>query len=581
MFFQVLWPSLISTLALSVANMADALAVGNRMGESGLAAIGIVTPLYMIYNVLGLAFATGGSVTHSRLTAEGRDEEAVAHFKRMCLWLFGLSLVIAILGNLLLDVILKLLGAGLDNPVLHRLCGEYARPLLYAAPVMLFNLVLYNYVRCDNGARIATIGFTVGCVADVGFNILFVLVLGWGVKGSAWATVIAQTISVVIMSLHFRGKTGVLNIAAMKHAVSGADTDYLVGRSVRLGLTTSSGYVFQFLFLVLGNRLLLLAGQRGLINGEDYVAVFDVVMNISYVAYGVCQAFSDTMQPLASTFSAEHDADDLRYLIHIAMGYGLSVGTAVAVLIGLFAGDVSGLFGIRGADTLALSVRAIRIFCLSTPFAGATIILTGYYQSTDKELLASLATTFRTLAMLLPVTFLTGWFFPLEFWWLFFISEFCSLAALLIAVFLTRKKYAARAALPVFSAFMDQSDYDLAQVLAGVEEFCDRQEIPIKTATLLQLAVEELTVVTIEKAFTGGKDEYIQLTIAGEENGDYVLHIRNSAPQFNPFDMRMDRINAQLQEDVMDSMGVMMVKKKAKDLHYRNFQGFNVMTVRL
>ena len=79
MFFQVLWPSLISAAALSAANMADAVALGNRMGESGLAAIGIVTPLYMIYNVVGLAISTGGGVTHSGLTAEGKEEEALAH----------------------------------------------------------------------------------------------------------------------------------------------------------------------------------------------------------------------------------------------------------------------------------------------------------------------------------------------------------------------------------------------------------------------------------------------------------------------------------------------------------------------
>ena len=81
MFFQVLWPSLISAMALSAANMADAVTVGNRMGESGLAAIGMVTPLYMLYNVMGLGFSAGGGVTHSRLAAAGREEDALAHFR--------------------------------------------------------------------------------------------------------------------------------------------------------------------------------------------------------------------------------------------------------------------------------------------------------------------------------------------------------------------------------------------------------------------------------------------------------------------------------------------------------------------
>ena len=72
MFLRILWPSLISSVALAIADVADALVIGNRMGESGLAAIGIVTPLYMILNLMGYGFSIGGCVTYSRLAAEGR-----------------------------------------------------------------------------------------------------------------------------------------------------------------------------------------------------------------------------------------------------------------------------------------------------------------------------------------------------------------------------------------------------------------------------------------------------------------------------------------------------------------------------
>ena len=61
MFLRILWPSLISSVALAIADVADALVIGNRMGESGLAAIGIVTPLYMILNLLGYGFPRAGA----------------------------------------------------------------------------------------------------------------------------------------------------------------------------------------------------------------------------------------------------------------------------------------------------------------------------------------------------------------------------------------------------------------------------------------------------------------------------------------------------------------------------------------
>jgi len=94
----------------------------------------------------------------------------------------------------------------------------------------------------------------------------------------------------------------------------------------------------------------------------------------------------------------------------------------------------------------------------------------------------------------------------------------------------------------------------------------------------LQLSVEELCLVTFEKAFTGKKEEYIQLTVVLKDE-DCIVHIRNSAPVFNPLEMRMGKVHRGMEEDLLDSMGVMMVRKKAKDLQYRHYEGCNMLTV--
>ena len=581
MFFQVLWPSLISAAALSAANMADAVALGNRMGESGLAAIGIVTPLYMIYNVVGLAISTGGGVTHSGLTAEGKEEEALAHFQSLGILALSVGLLFAVLGNVLMEPILRLLGAGKAQQGIMALCEQYARPIFISAPVFMLNYLLYDIVRCDNGTRRATLGFSAGCITDVALNILFVMLLGWGLRGSAWATVIAQCVSVLIMLPHFFSDSGVLQFRRLRGPLHGGAAPALVSRSVRIGFSTSARYIFQFLFLMQGNRLLLKAGERGIINGEVYVAVFDVIMNVSYLAHGLYQAYSDTMQPLAATFHAEHDADDLRYLLNLAIRHGLAVGMTAGVLLCVSAKPVSHLFGLTDPKTLEVSVRAIPIFCLSTPFAGITIILTGFYQSTGQVKLASLATSFRTLVFLLPLTFTAGRFFPHEFWWLFLASEAGSLASLVVAARINGKKTGQRTKIPVITATLGPDKRELGAVMERVTAFCEEQQIPRKQTVLIEQAVEELCLVTWEKAFNGGPDEYICLTLAAEENGDYVLYIRNSAPYFNPLSMRMDSVSADSQAELSDSAGVMMIKNRVKDLRFRNFQGFNVMTVRI
>ena len=403
------------------------------------------------------------------------------------------------------------------------------------------------------------------------------LVLGLGVKGSIWATVIAQTVSVLILATHLITGRGLMNLKRLAKVKLKADET--VWNSLKIGFSSSIRYVFQFLFLLLGNRMLLRAGELGMIKGDLYVAVFDVVMNISYIFIGIYQAFADTMQPLASTFAAEHGKDDLKYLVRLAMATGLMVGIPALGLSVIFAGQLSSFFGLGDAESLKAAIPAIRLYCISTPLGGLLVILTGFFQSCGREKLAGMITIMRKAIFLLPATAALGLWLPREFWWLFLIAESLTMVMMLTAVRGRLMKEDRSENVTVFTATMDNQNHELPKVLDDVVEFCETQEIPMKQAILIQLAVEELSVVTMEKAFSGKPDEYIQLTLAKEENEDYVLHIRNSAPYFNPLDLRMGRIQRDETEDLMDSVGVMMVRQKVKDLHYRNYEGFNMMTV--
>ena len=92
--------------------------------------------------------------------------------------------------------------------------------------------------------------------------------------------------------------------------------------SLKIGFSGSVSYLFQFMFLLLGNHLLL-TNANGSVNGELAVAVFDLIMNCSYLTTSVYQAASEAMQPLAATFifclygfdySGSHISSIMQYL---------------------------------------------------------------------------------------------------------------------------------------------------------------------------------------------------------------------------------------------------------------------------
>ena len=474
---------------------------------------------------------------------------------------------------------LSLLGVGNSRPELLALCESYARPLVAAAPVFMLNFLLYDFVRCDDAPGLAALGFSLGCIVDLGLNILLVVFLGMGVTGSITATVTAQMVSVVVLFTHLFSKRGVLNLPGIARAACDRMEIRRQGASsLAIGFSSSIRHIFQFAFLFLSNRLLLRAGDRGLLDGDLYVAVFDVVMNVSYVALALYQAAAETMQPLAATFTEEHDRNSLHYVLRLALCWGLGTGVGLAALIACFSGQVSAFFGLSDISAQTVSIPAIRHFCLSTPFGGILIILAAYYQSSDQPRLSRAITLLRSAIFLLVATMVFGLLYPRDFWWMFLAVETSSLLAVwLVKRLLDRNSEAER--VPVFSATLDNANHELPKVLSMLESFCEEQELPVKKAMQIQLAVEELCLVVIEQAFTGKPDEYIQVTLAGESNGDYALIIRNSAPRFNPFDMQMGRLRQDLNQNFLDSMGVLMVKKQAKEMNYRNYGGFNVLRV--
>lgn len=69
MFHRLFWPSLWASVGLAFSDMADALVVGWRMGETGLAAIGMTLPLFMVINLFMHGLGIGGSVHYAQLLA--------------------------------------------------------------------------------------------------------------------------------------------------------------------------------------------------------------------------------------------------------------------------------------------------------------------------------------------------------------------------------------------------------------------------------------------------------------------------------------------------------------------------------
>lgn len=569
MFYRFLVPSIVSSAALALGNIVDAVVVGSRMGEAGLAAISLMLPVYMVFNVFDIGISVGGCIEYAKLLGEGRAKAAKEHFNRMLQAALAVSILFAVLGNLFLPQILYVLGATDADTALYAMSQAYARILVTSAPLFFINFLLYYFIRNDDNQKLASIGFIIGNVLDITLNYVFVILFNFGVEGAVWSTVIGQAASILIYIPHLFMKHNILGLQLIRPRFEE------IFKSFRTGFATSNQYFFQFLFILAANNILMR------ISGEGGVAIFDVVLNISYIAFCLYDATGATMQPLISTFTGEKNKAAVRTTRRLSFTWGMGLSAALILAIFIFAENICGFFGLR--QDVPLGVYAVRLFSIGALFAGVSIIASAYFQSGGLAKQSFGIGLLRNCIVLLPLAILLGLFGPQYFWWVFPITEGVSLALWVLFRRLGRNKNTVNdmERSRIYSRMIENKNEDIKTLLAEVESFCERWDADAKQSYYVLMTVEEICNAIIINAFGGNGGEYIQLTLIANGDGMFELHVRDNATLFNPFDMITKKVDINDSEQELDSLGMLMIKNKSKNFFYRRYQGFNTLTVKV
>ena len=560
MFRRLLLPTLISAFGLALGDIADALFVGIRIGKVGLATMSLVAPVYMIYNVLDVGIAVGASVHYTRALGKGKAKQGISIFSQMLMVALFISILIAAAGLLLMPFILRVLGAGDVGGELWNYTREYLQIMFLGAPFTFLFFLLYYCVRCDDNEKLASAGYLIGYLTDISASALFVLVFKMDVRGAILATVLGKIVGIFVLSLHFTRRWAILRFRPGKPDVK------LIFSVLKTGMSSSFGYIGQFAALLIVNNLLMRLG------GDGALAQMNIVQNVSYVVFAIYIALGDTAQPLCGTFFAEHNKGAIRRVMSLAIGIGVVSGGVIAALFALFAPSVCAVFGLTG-EAVSGGALAVRLFCLSVIPAGLSIVWSSCFQAIGREKTVFLINQLRTFVCFVVFALILSQFGINRFWFTFLGAE---IGALAVWVPICRLKKQSVSDV-VFSYLLDTNSTDISDLMSRTEAFCEENGSTPKQIYYVTMCVEEVCQAIIENAFRQKGNEYIQLTICIERDGTTVLHIRDNAVDFNPFDMKTGRDYED--EENLASLGIQMVKAKSKRFFYRRYGGFNTLTV--
>lgn len=570
MFLRQYFPALTAALALALADMADAIVVGRSMGVVGLAALAFSLPIFMVYNIIMHSLGMGGAIHYAGTMARGNEKQARADFQGVFGTLVILGLVIAVGGNLFLRPVLIFLGADPSNSVRFDTTGVYVRLLLTAAPCFFLAYGLGYFLRNDDLEREASFSATAGNVLDLILNVVLVLVLDMGAKGAGLATLVGISLTMVL-ELFFLLRRGV-HLKLFPFLPDWSN----VLRAFRGGFSSSVSYVYTMVFLLIANNALIrMAGEEG-------VAVFDVIQNLSYLFGYLFGAVTQAAQPVLSTYYGEHNYGGCRNLERFGTWTALLTGAAAACLVAVFAGPVCAVFGLPPDEGGEMGIWAVRLYCAGVLFMGLNLLISGFHLAKEETHPAFVMSTLRGAAVLLPVTLVCIRLGVESFWFLFPVTELLSLLIFLLYRRFLYRDHRDVEEERILRAVIHNDTGEIGPVVGEIEAFCEKWEASMKQQYFVQMTVEELCGAIITNGFKGREGErgIIQVTLIAGQEGIFTLHVRDSAVSFNPFGMEKATIKGEEAVD-FNAMGMQVIKKKAISFFYRRYQGFNTMVVKI
>ncbi len=188
-------PMLIGNIFQQLYTMVDGIVVGQGVGKEALAAVGASFPIIFLMVSLIIGITMGSSIMLSQYFGAKDYTHLRKTIHTTYIFLFGSAFLVTILGLALSGPILRAIRV---PDAVFPLALQYLR-IMFVGMIFLFG---YNTV----GAVLRGLGdskhplyfLIIATFVNIGLDLLFVLVLGWGVAGAAWATVIAQGVSLLV-----------------------------------------------------------------------------------------------------------------------------------------------------------------------------------------------------------------------------------------------------------------------------------------------------------------------------------------------------------------------------------------------
>ncbi len=412
LMFRYSVPSIFATVVNAAYNIVDRIFLGRCCGEDALAAVTVCFTPTLLFLSIGMTVGMGSATVVSIKLGQKDKDEAEKTLGQAVFLFFAFCAVLALAVLPCMKPMLSFFGA---TGRIIDLSASYYSIIVGGLVFEKISFGINNVIRAEGRPVYAMTTILIGACVNVLLDWLFVYRLDMGVKGAAYATVIAQACASLWVCGFYFSSVSYLKIRL---------------RHVRLHLGTlkhiltagSPAFVTQFIAAAAVGFLIVQARSYG---SESAIAVVGIVQSVTTVMFLPVVGLGMGIQPIIGYNWGARNLTRAKIAMLNAVYAATFICTLSFVVGEFFPRFVFEIFLGDNSQLVDMGVRALKIIVVLYPLIGFNIIVASFFQSTKRPAFSILVVIFRQVMFFIPLAYTLPVFWGIDGLWLSYpISDF-------------------------------------------------------------------------------------------------------------------------------------------------------------
>ena len=343
---KLAFPTIFSMLLMFLNNLIDSFWVAG-INADALAALGFVSPLYLVIIGLGSGVGAGANSLISRYVGARQFEDANNAVMHSIILTLIVSIIVLIVGIFFLDDLIVFLGA---NSV-KSYCLSYGQIIFLLNIVFLAPNVTASIFRAEGDVGRATNPLILTAVLNMILDPILIYGLNWGIFGAGLATVIASLVGFLWMLFWIFVKRDTFFKFDFKYYKRKLE---IYKEILVVSLPAGTEEIIFALVAIILNYLIMMTA------GVSEVASFTIAWRFISIAFLPCMAIGIATITVSGIAYGARNWENFNETIKYSTLLSLAITLAICAIFFIFAYPICEIFNFQ-AGNLALVERSAEI----------------------------------------------------------------------------------------------------------------------------------------------------------------------------------------------------------------------------